>query len=126
MRSSVMTDPVLRLSHIAKRFGSTEAVADISLKARAGEILGFLGPNGAGKTTAIRIALGILRPDAGTRAVFGDPEPLNQTRRIGYLPEERGLYKSMTPEGGLAGRLGRRHLLSRLRGGGGAAARAGG
>ncbi|RMF67640.1 MAG: ATP-binding cassette domain-containing protein [Alphaproteobacteria bacterium] len=94
-----MVDPVLRLSHIAKRFGSTRAVADISLEAHPGEILGFLGPNGAGKTTAIKIALGILRPDAGTRAVFGDPEPLNQTRRIGYLPEERGLYKSMTPEG---------------------------
>ncbi len=99
MRSAVMADPVLALSHIAKRFGSTRALADLSLTARAGEIVGFLGPNGAGKTTALKIALGILDPDAGTRAVFGDSRPRRQTRRIGYLPEERGLYKSMTPEG---------------------------
>ncbi len=99
MRSAVMADPVLALSHIAKRFGSTRALADLSLAAAAGEIVGFLGPNGAGKTTALKIALGILDPDAGTRAVFGDSRPQRQTRRIGYLPEERGLYKTMTPEG---------------------------
>ncbi len=98
MRSAVMADSVLALSHIAKRFGSTQALADLSLTARAGEIVGFLGPNGAGKTTALKIALGILDPDSGTRAVFGDSRPRRQTRRIGYLPEERGLYKSMTPE----------------------------
>ena len=99
MRSAVMADPVLALSHIAKRFGSTRALVDLSLEAAAGEIVGFLGPNGAGKTTALKIALGILEPDAGTRAVFGDSRPRRQTRRIGYLPEERGLYKTMTPEG---------------------------
>jgi ABC-2 type transport system ATP-binding protein len=87
-----------QVSHLAKRFGATQAVADVSFALDPGEIVGLLGPNGAGKTTTIRILLDILRPDAGTVSVFGGTLDLARKRRIGYMPEERGLYKDLKLE----------------------------
>jgi ABC-2 type transport system ATP-binding protein len=97
----------LVLEGITKRFGTFTAVDDFSLRLPAGEILGFLGPNGAGKTTTIRMVMSILYPDAGRIAVLGHPRAEEVKDRIGYLPEERGLYRKMTVHDTLAyfGRL---------------------
>jgi len=80
------------IEEISKRFGDKQAVADVSFSVQAGQIFGLLGPNGAGKTTTIRMMLDILRPDSGRIAVFGGPMTEQKKDRIGYLPEERGLY----------------------------------
>jgi ABC-2 type transport system ATP-binding protein len=82
----------VQVKQVSKRFGSTQAVDDVSLEIAPGEIFGLLGPNGAGKTTLIRIILDIIRPDTGKIAVFGGPMDEAKKNRIGYLPEERGLY----------------------------------
>ena len=66
-----MSDNILVLSHLTKRFGAVQAVQDLSLEVRAGEIFGFLGPNGAGKTTTISLICGLVRPDAGTVVLNG-------------------------------------------------------
>jgi ABC-2 type transport system ATP-binding protein len=81
---------------VSKRFGAVEVVRDLSFEVRAGEVLGFLGPNGAGKTTMMRMILDIIRPDAGRIEVFGGSPGVGQQDRIGYLPEERGLYRDVT------------------------------
>jgi ABC-2 type transport system ATP-binding protein len=87
---------VLELSGVTKRYGDFLAVDHVSLTAPRGKILGLLGPNGAGKTSTLRMILGITPPDEGTIAVFGrQPGGRAVQRRIGYLPEERGLYKRM-------------------------------
>ncbi|MCB8952919.1 MAG: ATP-binding cassette domain-containing protein [Ardenticatenales bacterium] len=86
------------VSHLSKRFGSVHAVADVSFAVEAGEIFGLLGPNGAGKTTTIRMVMDIFKPDAGTISVLGGPLDLERKRRIGYLPEDRGLYKDLKLE----------------------------
>jgi ABC-2 type transport system ATP-binding protein len=86
----------LEASHISKRFSTTYAVQDLSFDVRAGEIFAMLGPNGAGKTTTIRMALDILKPDTGTISVLGAPLTQAAKDRIGYLPEERGLYRNIT------------------------------
>jgi ABC-2 type transport system ATP-binding protein len=83
---------VVEIEQISKKFGQTQAVRDVSLQVAAGEIFGLLGPNGAGKTTTIRLMLDILRPDSGCITVFGGPMNEAKKDRIGYLPEERGLY----------------------------------
>ncbi|MFO7540756.1 MAG: ATP-binding cassette domain-containing protein [Chloroflexota bacterium] len=83
---------IVQIEQVSKKFGQTQAVRDISLRVEAGEIFGLLGPNGAGKTTTIRMMLDILRPDSGHIAVFGGPMNESKKDRIGYLPEERGLY----------------------------------
>lgn len=88
----------VEVSHLAKRFGSVQAVADVSFAVEPGEIFGLLGPNGAGKTTTIRMMMDIFKPDAGTVSVLGGPLNLARKRRIGYLPEERGLYKDLKLE----------------------------
>jgi ABC-2 type transport system ATP-binding protein len=88
----------VEVSHLAKRFGATQAVADVSFAVEPGEIFGLLGPNGAGKTTTIRMMLDIFKPDAGTVAVFGGDLDLASKRRIGYMPEDRGLYKDLKLE----------------------------
>jgi ABC-2 type transport system ATP-binding protein len=90
-----MTEAVLRLEHIHKRYGDFEAVHDLSLVVPRGSIYGFLGPNGAGKSTTIRIALSIYAPTSGTVEVLGRPSALEVRERIGYLPEEKGLYRKM-------------------------------
>src|SRR6186997_3486915 len=84
------------LDHVTKRFGSHVAVSDLSLRVPAGSVFGFIGPNGSGKTTTLRMILHILLPDSGRIEVFGDPRTDIARSKIGYLPEERGLYKKMS------------------------------
>jgi ABC-2 type transport system ATP-binding protein len=97
----------VELVGVRKSFDGIVAVDDLSLTIPPGAIFGLLGPNGAGKTTAIRMLIGILLPDAGEVRIFGAPVSRDVTRRIGYLPEERGLYRRMTVEDNLVfvGRL---------------------
>ncbi len=90
-----MQDNVLELTRVSKRYGAFTAVDDISFAIPRGAIYGFLGPNGAGKTTTIRMILDILRPDSGSINILGETSALNVRQRIGYLPEEKGLYKKM-------------------------------
>lgn len=78
-----------------KRFGSTDVVKELSFSVRAGELVGFLGPNGAGKTTTMRMILDIIRPDRGEISVFGGPPGVEHQSRVGYLPEDRGLYRDV-------------------------------
>jgi len=85
----------IRLERVTKRFGDFTAVGDLSLSVRSGRIFGLLGPNGAGKTTTIRMIVGITAPDTGEIELFGKPVSAESQNRIGYLPEERGLYKRM-------------------------------
>ncbi len=90
-----MTNSALELVHVSKRFGDLVAVDDVSFAVPRGQIVGFLGANGAGKTTTLRMMLNIFKPDSGEIFVFGKaPEPIS-LRRVGYLPEERGLYRRM-------------------------------
>ena len=88
-------DVTLRVEGVTKRFGDFTAVEDLSFEVRAGRIFGFLGPNGAGKTTTIRMIVGITAPDEGKIKLFGERMSALMQDRIGYLPEERGLYKKM-------------------------------
>ncbi len=88
-------EPTLKLERVTKRFGEFKAVDDLSLTVRAGRVYGLLGPNGAGKTTTIRMIVGITAPDEGTVELFGRAVGSEAQNRIGYLPEERGLYKRM-------------------------------
>ena len=90
-----MNEPVIRLQGIEKSFASTRAVEDLSFDLPRGSICGLLGPNGAGKTTTLRIILDIVGPDSGTVEVFGRPVDHETRMRIGYLPEERGMYQRM-------------------------------
>lgn len=80
---------------LVKQFEGFRAVDGIDLKVPEGSIYGVLGPNGAGKTTTLRMLLGIIDPDGGTRTLLGSDRPLSQAHQVGYLPEERGLYQSM-------------------------------
>ncbi len=93
-----MSSPAVVLKHIRKTFGAVRAVDDVSFEVHPGEIFGLLGPNGAGKTTTIRIMLDIFRPDEGAVEVFGGPMTEVKKRRVGYLPEERGLYRDQKLE----------------------------
>lgn len=91
-----MSIPPIELINVTKTYGEFKAVDDISFTVPEGTICGFLGPNGAGKTTSIRMMLDILRPSSGSISILGAPRALDVRRRIGYLPEEKGLYKKMT------------------------------
>jgi ABC-2 type transport system ATP-binding protein len=88
--------PAVLVKNIVKTFGSLRAVDDVSFSVEKGEIFGLLGPNGAGKTTTIRILLDIFKPDQGEVAVLGGPMTEAKKDRIGYLPEERGLYQDIS------------------------------
>src|SRR3954453_11748081 len=88
--------PILELRNVRKAYGSFVAVDGVSMAVPAGSICGLLGPNGAGKTSSIRMIMNITAPDSGEVMVFGHPRTSEDLRRIGYLPEERGLYKKMT------------------------------
>lgn len=90
-----MSDSVLSLHNVSKSFGSFKAVDQIDLDIPQGAIYGFLGPNGAGKTTTIRMILDIIRPSSGVINILGSDSALTVRTRIGYLPEEKGLYKKM-------------------------------
>jgi len=85
----------LSVADITKRYGDFTAVDDLSFDVRSGRVFGFLGPNGAGKTTTIRMIVGITVPDKGTIKFDGTQVSYQTQSRIGYLPEERGLYKKM-------------------------------
>ncbi len=91
MQSAVVLDGV------TKRYGDFTAVNDLSFEAQSGQILGFLGPNGAGKTSSLRMILGLIAPTAGRISVLGEADASRVRARIGFLPEERGLYRRMTP-----------------------------
>jgi ABC-2 type transport system ATP-binding protein len=88
-------DPVLTLDHVSKTYGDFTAVDKLSLSIPRGSVYGFLGPNGAGKTTTIRMVLDIIRPTSGTISILGADSALQVRQRLGYLPEEKGLYKKM-------------------------------
>ncbi|MBN2002299.1 MAG: ATP-binding cassette domain-containing protein [Anaerolineae bacterium] len=86
------------VSNISKSFGDVKAVQDVSFEVHPGEVFGLLGPNGAGKTTTIRMMLDIFRPDKGEITILGGKLDEARKRRIGYMPEERGLYKDLKLE----------------------------
>ena len=87
---------VLTISNLNKRYDSVEALSDFSLEVPSGVVLGLLGPNGAGKTTLLRIINGILSKDSGDVKILGNDANLKTARKVGYMPEERGLYDNMT------------------------------
>lgn len=86
----------LRLDGVVKKFGDFTAVDELTFAVGPGEVFGFLGGNGAGKTTSLRMVLDILRPDRGAISVLGQPPGRGTSARLGFLPEERGLYRTMT------------------------------
>jgi ABC-2 type transport system ATP-binding protein len=90
-----LTERALKVRNISKTYGTVQAVDDLSFDLHTGEIFGMLGPNGAGKTTSIRMILDIIKPDRGEIEVLGGPMTEAKKPRIGYLPEERGLYDDM-------------------------------
>ena len=90
-----MTESVLTLDNVVKTYGDFTAVNGISLDIPKGAIYGFLGPNGAGKTTTIRMILDIVKPTSGRISLLGHDSAIDVRNRIGYLPEEKGLYKKM-------------------------------
>jgi ABC-2 type transport system ATP-binding protein len=92
----MQTGCAIRITDVTKRFGDVVAVDRLSLEVPAGSIYGFIGPNGSGKTTTIRMILNILLPDEGVIEVLGSRETRAARDRVGYLPEERGLYKKMS------------------------------
>jgi ABC-2 type transport system ATP-binding protein len=87
--------PVVELAGVTKAYETKVAVRDLSLSIDAGQMFGLLGPNGAGKTSSIRMMMGITLPDSGSISLFGKPFERTSLERVGYLPEERGLYKKM-------------------------------
>jgi len=100
-RNSVLSEratdmDAILLEDVCKSFGEVRAVDELSVRVPAGSIYGFLGPNGAGKTTTIRMIMNIIRPDRGNISIFGDGATTQAKARIGYMPEERGLYRKMT------------------------------
>jgi ABC-2 type transport system ATP-binding protein/ribosome-dependent ATPase len=97
-----MTAVLLRASSTSRRFGDVVAVDDVSMHVQAGEVVGLLGANGAGKTTLIRMLLGLLGTSAGTVEVLGGPPDRARRRRLGYVPQNLGLYRDLTLRENLA------------------------
>jgi ABC-2 type transport system ATP-binding protein len=89
-----MSEPAIDIVNLRKSYSSVVAVDDLSVRVERGQIFGLLGPNGAGKTTTIRMVMDILKPDNGAVRVLGEA-PGAAKQRVGYLPEERGLYKTL-------------------------------
>ena len=87
--------PIVELQHVRKAYDTKVAVEDLSLRIEPGTMFGLLGPNGSGKTSSIRMMIGITVPDSGTVSLFDKPFTRDSLKRVGYLPEERGLYKKM-------------------------------
>ncbi len=98
MMTSDNREPTIVVKSVRKSFGNVHAVQDVSFEVYPGEIFGLLGPNGAGKTTTIRMMLDIFRPDGGETTIFGGPLTEDTKHRIGYMPEDRGLYKDLKLE----------------------------
>jgi ABC-2 type transport system ATP-binding protein len=90
-----MAQPAVDVRNVWKRYGDTDVVIDLSFDVHPGEVLGFLGPNGSGKTTTMRMILDIVRPAKGEIEVFGDTPGVEHQDRVGYLPEDRGLYRDV-------------------------------
>ena len=90
-----MSETAIRLRSVNKTFGTKHAVRDLDLEVPTGSVCGYLGPNGAGKTTTIRMIMSIIYPDAGAVEVLGRKSAIESKDRIGYLPEERGIYRKM-------------------------------
>lgn len=90
-----MAQPSVDVRGVFKRYGDTDVVSDLSFDVHPGEVLGFLGPNGSGKTTTMRMILDIVRPARGEIDVFGQPPGVEHQDRVGYLPEDRGLYRDV-------------------------------
>lgn len=90
-----MSDTILELANVSKAFSGKPAVRGLDFQVSRGQITGFLGPNGAGKTTSLRMALGILTPDSGKVRLFGKTPGSRSLDRVGFLPEERGIYRKM-------------------------------
>ena len=88
--------PLLTVRGVGRRFGQLEALADVDLDVKPGEVVGLIGANGAGKTTLIRIALGVVRPTAGEASLFGEAPSREMRRRVGYVPQGLGLYDDLT------------------------------
>ncbi len=86
---------LIELEDVSKTFGKHVAVDKLSLSVPKGSVYGFIGPNGSGKTTTLRMIMNILPPDSGKIMVFGEQLKSTSCDRIGYMPEERGLYKRM-------------------------------
>ena len=99
----------LEAEGLVKRYGVRTAVRDLTFSVPQGSIYGVLGPNGAGKSTTLRMLVGVLRPTAGRISMLGGPVTREVLRRVGYLPEERGLYRSMSARSAIA-------YLARLKG----------
>jgi ABC-2 type transport system ATP-binding protein len=97
-----MSDLAVEAHGLVKRFEGARAVDGVDIAVPTGSITGVLGPNGAGKTTTLRILLGIIEPDEGWRKLLGESRPMRAAPRVGYLPEERGLYPSMTARDAIA------------------------
>jgi ABC-2 type transport system ATP-binding protein len=93
-----MAEAAIRLAGVAKTFAGHEAVKDLSLTIERGSVFGLLGPNGAGKTTTLRMVMNVIAPDAGRIELLGGPAAQTSRDRIGYMPEERGLYPRMVVE----------------------------
>ena len=91
-----MDQPSLEIKSVRKTYGDFVAVDDVTIAVPPGTVFGLLGPNGAGKTTTIRMVMDIIAPDSGEILLFGRPRQRDDLERIGYLPEERGLYRKMT------------------------------
>ena len=87
---------VVEVNHIVKSYADKVAVDDLSFSVAQGEIFGLIGPNGAGKTTTIRLMMDIIRPDAGNVTILGEKLTEASKNKLGYLPEERGLYRKLT------------------------------
>ena len=86
-------ESIISIDHFKMRFGKTEVIKDLSFDVKRGETFGFLGSNGSGKTTTIRALLGIYQPTAGELLINGKLYSVSSGVKLGYLPEERGLYK---------------------------------
>lgn len=102
-------DAALEAEGLAKRYGARLAVSDLSFKVPQGSIYGVLGPNGAGKSSTLRMLVGVLKPSAGRISMMGGPITRAGLKRVGYLPEERGLYRNMSARAAIA-------YLARLKG----------
>jgi ABC-2 type transport system ATP-binding protein len=102
-------EAALEAEGLVKRYGARTAVEDLSFRVPAGSIYGVLGPNGAGKSSTLRMLVGVLRPTAGRISVLGGPADRETMKRVGYLPEERGLYRGMSARAAIA-------YLARLKG----------
>ena len=105
-------EPAIRLNGVTKTFGAVQAVRGLELTIPRGGLYGFIGPNGAGKTTTLRMIMSILLPDSGDLSVLGHGSALQAKDRIGYLPEERGIYRRMKVGAFLT-------FIARLKGAGG-------